>query len=328
MAMDRAREWTDLRLLEMEAHIRLIYEQARSEITQKWNDYMTRGQARLADLYSAYVSAPADKKADALKKYQDALQNYTLKNKWYQDMVTETTMRLARVNEIAISYVNGEVPKIYSVNFNQIDPDALLVKTNWTLRNEEMVRNLMLDSLPQKTLNVAKDTAWNRRQINSAVLQGVLQGESIQKMSDRIMPIVNNNRASAIRTARTVVTGAENRGRLDRYHTYADEGIVSTKVWIATPDGRTRDWHLDMDGQEVGIDEYFIDGHGNELEYPGDPDAEPETVYNCRCSMKSHIIGVRGRDGVFVPISNYQTGDSLHDRQIAAERNRREEGED
>lgn len=328
LKVDKARRWTDAHLLQMEAHIRRIFEQSKAELTEKWDKYMRSGKERLNALYSAYTMAPADKKAEALKKYQDALKNFTFKNEWYREMVEQTTYRIAHVNEIAVGYINGEMPTIYVHNFNQIDPDALLIKPNWTLRNEHTVRNLARESLPEKTVNVAKDIAWNKKQINSAVLQGVLQGESIDKISKRLLPIVGNNEKAAIRTARTMVTGAENRGRLDRYREYVEEGVVTMKVWIATPDGRTRDWHLDMDGQEVPVDDYFIDGLGNELEYPGDIGAPPETVFNCRCTMKSHITGVINSDGSFTPIRDFQRTESLHERQIAAERERRaEEGE-
>lgn len=323
--MDAARRWTDEHLLEMEAHLRQIYQQSQAELTAKWNEYMERGQNRLDDLYAAYISAPADLKAEALQRYQDAMQNYTLRNRWYREMVADTTYRLAHVNEIAIAYVNGEIPSIYVANYNPVDPDALLVRSSWTIRSEHTVRNLIRDSLPEKKLNYAKDMAWNTRQINSAVLQGIIQGESITKMSKRLLPIVDNNEKAAVRTARTLVTGAENRGRLDRYQEYEDEGIVTHKVWIATPDNRVRDWHLSMDGQEVDINEPFIDGHGEELDYPGDPSGSPKTVYNCRCSMRNQIIGVRGSNGKITPISRYRDGSSLHDRQIAAERARRYE---
>ena len=326
---DPAREWTDERLREMEKHVREIYEQAQAELTAKWQAYMERGQSRLDDLYQAYLSAPANKKAEALAKYQNALQNYTLRNEWYQEMVNQTTFRLAHVNEIALAYINGEIPSIYVANFNQIDPMLANVGINWTLRDEYTVKHLFLgeNGLPQKKLNYAKDMAWNMRQINSTVLQGIIQGESIEKIATRLLPVVDNNRNAAVRTARTMVTGAENRGRLDRYHEYEDHGVVQKKVWMATPDGRTRDWHLDLDGQEVDIDDYFIDGHGNELEYPGDPGAEPETVYNCRCSMITHLIGIRRADGTIAKFDEDKVG-TMHEAQIAAERERREEEDD
>lgn len=323
MTRDRARVWTDNRLEEMERHIRQIYRQSYAEISAKWNAYMERGQERLADLHANYLSAPTEHKLAALQKYQDAVQNYTLRNQWYRDMLDTTTYRLAHVNEIALNYVNGELPNVYLTNFNYLDPEISNIGIVWTIRDENMIRNLIVDTLPEKRLNYAKDMAWNTRQINSSVLQGVIQGESIPKIAKRLLPVVDNNKAASIRTARTMVTGAENRGRQDRYEEYETQGVVMRKVWIATPDGRTRNWHLSMDGQEVDVDTPFIDGHGNPISYPGSPDGAPDSIYNCRCSMRSHLIGIRQSNGRVVDFKNYRTEASAHDKALDREKERR-----
>jgi hypothetical protein len=94
------------------------------------------------------------------------------------------------------------------------------------------------------------------------------------------------NRNSAIRSARTAVTGAQNAGRLDTYEAAKDMGIKIKKRWLATLDSRTRHEHAALDGQTVETDDYFeIDGY--KLMYPGDPSGEPEMVYNCRCTLLS-----------------------------------------
>ena len=123
-----------------------------------------------------------------------------------------------------------------------------------------------------------------------------------------------------------MVTGAENRGRQDRYEEYEAQGVVMNKVWIATPDGRTRAWHLSMDGQEVGVDESFVDGHGNELEYPGDPGGAPDSIYNCRCSMRSHLIGIKDSKGHTRSFRDFraEAGESMHQRQMREEKERRD----
>lgn len=323
--VDAAREWTDRELIEMENHLKQIYTKAQGEITQKWNEYMRRTEPHLEALYNDYINAPPGEKQAALQRYQAALQSYTLKNEWYQNMINETTLRLAHVNEIAISYINGKIPAIYTANYNPIDPNLQSLGIKWTIRDEYTVRNLVKDTLPSKELNYAKDMLWNKRQINSSVLQGILQGESIPKISNRLLPIVGNNKTAAIRTARTMVTGAENRGRLDRYHDYTDNGVVMSKVWIATPDNRVRDWHLSLDGQEQEVDDPFIDGLGNELDYPGDPGAPANTVYNCRCTMRSQILGIRQRDGSIKKIQYSGDTPTMHAKQIEEERRARNE---
>jgi len=69
----------------------------------------------------------------------------------------------------------------------------------------------------------------------------------------------------------------------------ASLGIPLKKEWVAARQaGRTRDDHLDADGQVVALDQPFIVG-GERLMYPSDPSGSPENVINCRCSSV-HIV--------------------------------------
>lgn len=284
----------------MEKRIRKIYKQARREITAEWDKYMKHGQERLSVLYDLYVNADYKDKQEAKQAYQDALNAYTLKNNRYRDMIADVTLRLAKVNQIAVDYLNGEMPQIYQVNYNQAIRGVKQLGIDFTIVDEATIERRITDgdiTLPRKELNITKDMLWNTKQLNSSLLQGLLQGESIVKIAERILPIVGNNENAAIRNARTMVTGAENQGRLDRYKQLEKQGAVLNKVWIATHDGRVRQWHLEMDGQEVDIHQKFTDSNGYQLDYPGDPSAHPSTVYNCRCSMKTHIIGVKSPNG-------------------------------
>lgn len=318
MKLDKARRQTDKLLEKLEKDIISTYKKAEKEITEKWNSFMEGGKKKLDDLLKS-----GDQTA-----YQKALKNYTLGNKYYDAMVKETTRQLANANKTAIAYANDSIPEIYATNYNQVSE---LVKQNkglnvsFSTTNKEAVKRLIsdkeLDLLP-KRLDIPKDMRWNTRQINSSVLQGIIQGESMGKIAKRLYPIMNKNKNAAIRNARTMVTGVENLGRLDSYKALEDEGVVMKKVWIATTDDRTREWHLDMDGQEVDLDEPFIDGNGNEIDYPGDPSAEPETVYNCRCSMYTRIAGFRREDGSISKV-DYNRQEDEHDKAIGEEKERR-----
>lgn len=303
MTTDTAREWTDKQLAKTNHEVAKIYKQAQKELTEKWNDYMEKGEAKLASLDDAYFKAlfsnDEESATIAKRKLIQAEKAYTLQSDYYKEMVNSVTRELAQVNQQALSYINGTLSDIYATNYEQANDLVKSMGLSFTLADKSTIKRMIKDGdikLPKKKLNIPKDMQWNTKRINSAVLQGILQGESMNKIADRLLPIVDSNRASAMRNARTLVTGAENRGRLDSYKELEEQGLVMKKVWIATDGDRTREWHLDMDGQEVDIDEPFIDGHGNEVMYPADPDAEPETVYNCRCSMRMRVVGVKQKE--------------------------------
>lgn len=167
---------------------------------------------------------------------------------------------------------------------------------SFTLLDAHTVERLQRDGdikLPRKKVDIPKDERWNTKQMSSKLLQGILAGDDISTIAKSLMQVIGNNAASAVRNARTMVTGAENVGRLDSYEDLAEKGVVQKKVWIATADDRTRESHLLLDGEEVDIDKPFSNG----LMYPADPSGDPSEVYNCRCSMRDHIVGFRRADG-------------------------------
>jgi uncharacterized protein with gpF-like domain len=158
------------------------------------------------------------------------------------------------------------------------------------------------------------------KQLNSKLLQGILNGDPVQKIAESFLVVVGNNEASANRNARTMVTGAENKGRQDSYENLADQGVVQKKVWIATPDDRTRESHLELDGEEVDIDQAFSNG----LMFPGDQSGDPSEWWNCRCSMRDHIVGFVKPDGSIKYVDGNRS-DTLHDQQMQEEKERRAE---
>lgn len=167
---------------------------------------------------------------------------------------------------------------------------------SFTLLDAHTVERLQRDGdikLPRKKVDIPKDERWNTKQMSSKLLQGILAGDAIPTIANSLMQVIGNNAAAAVRNARTMVTGAENVGRLDSYEDLAEKGVVQKKVWIATADDRTRESHLLLDGEEVDIDKPFSNG----LMYPADPSGDPAEVYNCRCSMRDHIVGFRRADG-------------------------------
>ena len=322
----------------MERKLSDIYKKSAKGIAKKWDEYMKESEAELSPLQRAYDEAKKSGDRDLIretgKKLSAAKKEQTLYNTHYKDMLEETTRQLANVNQTALAYVNGEVPSVYAKNYAQVGEDLKGIDVKFQkvtgnesihkIVNEDVVKNMITEGdikLPnlQKRLSIPKDQRWNTKQINSSVLQGILQGEPMDKIAKRLEPIMNRNENAAIRNARTIVTGAENRGRTDSYRRLEKAGVVMQRVWIATGDSRTRDAHLFMDGQKVDVDEPFTDGDGNKLDYPGDPEAPAETVYNCRCSTKSEPIGFRRADGSISYIDYEEEDESLHEKQIQKE---------
>lgn len=291
---DKAHIVTDAKLEEMEKHLTKIYSDAQKDIQKKADEYFDK--FKKADEEKRKL-VKQGKLTD--KEYQQWRQNKIMYGKRFTAMKEDIAKQLLNVNQIATAYINGELPEVYALNYNALaDSVDGVGGYSFTLVDADTVRELATTDkslLPFRELDPAKDIPWNMKAINSEVLQGIIQGESIPDISKRIMNVQSMNKAAAIRSARTIVTGAENKGRMDSYKRAEADGIILQKEWLSSDQpGRTRDWHLphSFESLVVDIDKPFVNGMGK-IMFPGDPSADGANVYNCRCSMASVVKGFK-----------------------------------
>ena len=234
------------------------------------------------------------------EEFAEWRKNKLLYGMHWRRLVDRNTKELLKYNETAVKYINGEVPQIFASGYNDVAeqvPDSPVAGFDFELVNAETVNNLIKEEglmLPKKELDPKKDVAWNAKQINAQILQGILQGETIPEMSKRMLNVTNSDEAGAVRTARTMHTAAQNYGRQAGYNKAKEQGIIFQKTWLAAVDQwpeRTRDTHYALSGTTIPCDEKFVTEAGNELEFPGDWRAPGEEVYNCRCTMITKFKG-------------------------------------
>jgi len=209
--------------------------------------------------------------------------------------------RMTKANEIAAVYINETVPGVYVLNRNYAayEIERVYSDAGFELIDEQTIRRLLVERPdlmpyypPKRAVKRGIDLGWGKRQITGQITSGILQGEPIPKLADRLQSCIPGmNRASAIRAARTAVTGAQNAGRMDSYRAAEEMGIQLKKQWRAPLDGRTRHAHQLLDGQTQQQDKPFHSALGDIL-YPGDPAAAPSNVYNCRCTLLAQVLGV------------------------------------
>ena len=297
---DKAHIWTDETLEAMERRLSAIYSRAEKEIDERWKEYLAEAQAEIDELQKAYDLAKKGGDAKEIRKagakLARAKRERTLMNSRFKALTEATAVQLANVNKIALAYVNGRLPEIYAVNYNALSKAVDGVGGySFALIDVDAVKTLAATDkslLPFKELDEKRDIRWNVKKMNAEVLQGILQGEPMDKIASRLSNVTDMNETAAIRNARTMVTSAENKGRQDSYARAEEDGIIMKREWIATNDSRTRHWHAELDGVEVDIDEPWENEFGK-IMFPGDPSADPANTYNCRCSMAAKVIGFK-----------------------------------
>ena len=291
---DKAHIAVDEKLAVMEKRLSAIYSEAEKDLQKKADEFFDK--FKKADEINRKKVKNGEMTEDEYKQWR---KKKIMRGKQFTDMKRQVAENLLHTNEIAIAYINGEIPEVYTLGYNALAPTVDGVGGySFSLVDADTVRNLATtDSslLPYKKLNPAKDVAWNMQKVNGQVLQGVIQGESIPKIAKRIKNVQEMNRSSAIRTARTIVTGAENKGRMDSYKRAEADGIILQKKWLSSNQpGKTRDGHFpgDFGSLVVDIDKPFSNSIGL-IRFPGDSGAAPANVYNCRCSMRAVVKGFK-----------------------------------
>ena len=285
---DTAHRLTDEKLEEMEKRLSAIYSRVEKEIQKTADEYFSKfakqDEAKRKLLEQGKITE------DEYKKWRKGKVMY---GKRFTEMKEQCAKQLLNANQTALAYVNGELPEVYAINYNALAGSVDGVGGySFTLVDADTVRNLAVTDtslLPYKEIDPSKDIPWNMKKINAETLQGILQGESMDKIAKRLRNVQEMNKTQAIRSARTIVTGAENKGRQDSYARAEADGIILQKEWLATNDGRTRHSHAALDGAIVDQDKKFDNG----LMYPGDPSGRPEEVYNCRCTLVAKVNGFK-----------------------------------
>lgn len=301
---DYANQMTDKELADLERRISAIYQEARDSLDETVRAYFERFRERDEEMKKLIGTIQNGREWTE----QDYL-NWRLaqigRGERFKALRDKVAERMTKANETATAYVNDATPGIYSLNRNYAayTIERATGDVGFDLWDEQTVKRLIVEQPglmpyypPMRALRRGIDLAWGKKQITACVTSSILQGKSIKGMADDLQTrIPEMNRASAIRTARTAVTGAQNAGRMDSYHAAEKMGIRMKKEWLATLDNRTRHAHAMLDGQKAEVGKPFkVDGE--EIRFPGDPTAAGYLVYNCRCTLVAAVDGVDTSD--------------------------------
>lgn len=302
---DVGHERTDKKIKEIEERLYAEYTQAAEEIQKKLDDYFRRFKTK-DKIWQKWVSE--GKKTQ--EEYAQWRKGQMAMGKRWEKMKETIAAEMLHTNDMARQIINGEMPEIFALNANyalyQVEHDAQ-IDTSLTLYNREAVHWIMREDpemlLPpgretSKAIAEGRATRWEKQVIESVMMQGLLQGESIPHLASRLASAVaDRDYKAAVRNARTMATNTQNRGRYDAYDRLERNGVELTLEWAATLDGRTRHEHRMMHGQRRKVGEPF-EVSGVKIMYPaqtgtfgGISKIPQEMIWCCRCTILAYVKG-------------------------------------
>lgn len=281
---DYGARYADRKISVVDRELKATYKTAQRELKKKLADFNKRFEEE------------SRKKKQQVKDGEITEQEYKdwligrvfVRNQW-ESNIRQVNKVLLEHNKQAARIVRESKFDVFAENYNyNAFQTEKAFNVSFSLYNAESVARLILDNpqiLPEWKIDEKKDYRWNYQKVNNIVKQGIIQGEGVAEITDRLCRDLSTMNENKMRTfARTAITGAQNAGRQQQMNDAADMGIEQLKGWLATHDSKTRDAHRHLDGEEVQYDKPFKSDLGD-IMYPGDPTADPANVYNCRCTI-------------------------------------------
>lgn len=278
---------TDAQLRELEKRIKEVYAKAEQEVLEKLKSFEERHATR-DEKYRQMVKDGKMSKDD----YTAWLRGQVFQRKQWKAKLTSIQDTLYHADKVAQQMINDGRANPFidnAVFFGKKIGDETGLKASFGSYDHKTVRRLIKDNPdilpPKKGVNKDKAYEWYNKIINQSVTQGIIQGESVAQIAKRISEATGQKLSAAMmRQARTAYTGSQNAGRMEMLREAKKMGINVRKQWLTVGDNRVRHAHVDLDGAEEEVEEPFVNDIG-EIMYPGDPDADPDNVWNCRCTL-------------------------------------------
>lgn len=299
--MQRINRETDSILLSVEKKISKRYKKLAKRIKQITKKYL--------DNYSAEEEKLREKvkKGEATAEEFETWRNLMYMGDGWEEYRSEVTSECTETNKDALTIALAVGRMIYVLNRSGLLADAsdrvrndlarentdfFFISRRYVEREFEMATARMIPriALPAPSINEIKDRNWHEKKIYDAVRSGIAQGKSIPGIAEMIQRVAWMDNRVAIRTARTLVTGIQNTARIESLRELESAGIDVKKIWLATLDERTRESHVDLDGEQRPVEEVFSNG----LMMPGDQSTgDPAEYMNCRCTLDYNIFGTK-----------------------------------
>lgn len=268
---------------ELSRFFKKLSEEVLSNLEEYWSEYhLLQGQIQL-------IIQPIN---DAETEYNSILEKYIRRE------YTLGTHEAKRLVDLTLTRQANK--SIFDKLRKKVNIKATRYNLFGTLKDAE-------EELLERTFTASKRTlARVTRNINEILTQGYTSGKGINVIAQAMTTRFNQLETwEAKRIARTEIHNAHNNAVMKTYETL---GVEYTQ-WVAADDDRTRESHVEINGEIIPMGGTYSNG----LAYPGDTNGDIEEWINCRCSNAPFVMpyGMMAPPGMeqfreedLIPISN------------------------
>ncbi len=206
--------------------------------------------------------------------------------KQYQDSLKQQVGEiLDKMQKEEFKDVSAYLDKCYEDGFvgTMYDLQGQDIPLCFPLDQEAMVRAVQLDSKISQGLyaRLGEDVGVLKKKITAQVSRGIATGMTFNQVAQQLSAYTRIGFNNAVRIARTEGHRIQCQSGMDACYKAKEKGADVVKQWDSTLDAKTRESHVQVDGEIRELDEPFSNG----LMFPGDPSGGAAEVVHCRCAL-------------------------------------------
>ena len=262
-------------------------------------EFLDNEKAVLKKLEGNYQDAldEINSKIELLMARQDADMQHVIYQVEYQRALktqVQSILETLQTNEfetvseyLANSYHDGFIGTMYDLQGQgiplifPIDQEAVVAAVQQETKLSEPLYTAM-----------GKDITVLKKKITGEISRGLSSGQMYGEISRNIASWARIPKNNAARIARTEAHRIQCKATADAQFRAKEKGADVVKQWDASLDKKTRESHVQVDGEIRELDERFSNG----LLYPGDPGGGAAEVINCRCALLQRARWALGND--------------------------------
>lgn len=179
------------------------------------------------------------------------------------------------------------------------------------LNQEQMISAITLNSKLSAPLynTLGYNIDYLKINVASEISRGIAQRLTYAEMARNLSAITKVDFNKTFRIARTEGHRIQQEATYNLQARAKEKGAKIFKQWDSTLDRKTRPTHRELDGQMIGVNDYFHSSGGGKALYPGGF-GDPKEDCNCRCCLVQ-VAEWELSDDAFTKM-NGETGELQH----------------
>lgn len=222
------------------------------------------------------------------------LQSIIYQKQYQEFLQKQIESTLEDLQKNAYKGISDYLEQCYQTGFigTQFDLMGQGVPFTFPIDLKAVKRAIETDSKLSKGLysRLGEDTEYLKKAVKAEISRGIVEGKSWVAVADKLAQHMEQTpfqraKNNSMRIVRTEGGRIQGQSQLDACREAKEKGADVVKEWDSTLDSKTRETHIELDGQIAEVDEYFVIPSSGKRSLTKGGFNDPAEDCNCRCCV-------------------------------------------